>query len=774
MIVRKILKKHRLFQQLPDKTLVTLEEAAKIVGYEPGEVIIAPGNIGRYFGIVLEGKLEALNRAGVRLGVIDEGEYLGEMSLLTGEPSTVEVRSVKASSVLLIPHNVMSRILPESPLMIKQLSATMRARLAQRESSKEEKEALHAARGNLPGPADLAAAPGNAIKKILVIACSHSSLKWNYYDLTSAGPPTGGRVDNIGENHTTHIIETGPAGSIKIERGLHRADHTAVLQDIINFLTGPKGTIHTWQEIDAIGHKVMQGGEKYTSPVVIDENVLADIRELCSLDPQYNPVNLLGIEAAGKLFPTVPQVAVFDTAFHQSLPAYAYLYGIAKKFYKEKGIRRYGFHGLSHHYAALEAAAYVKEPLDKLKIITCRLGLGSSICAIDHGRSVDTSMGLTHMEGLVTGTRPGDIDPGIAAHLAREYNLEIAAVDNLLNRESGLLGLSNISSDMNEIKEAAARGNQEALMAIQVFCYRVKKYIGAYIAVLNGLDILVFTGSTGVSSAAVRARVCQGLDRLGVILDEIKNRSSESPTAIEDISDPAAAVKVLVIPTQENKMIARETIRALSQKEASEIIAMPANKQKEIPISVSYRHVHLDEKTRDTLFGKGYKLNPDEKLSQTGQLVYKERVNLVGPGRKIENVRIQGPMRAETHVEIGRTEEFILGIDAPVRESGNLSGTPGITIEGPKGQVVLKQGVINIQRNIQMDPEDALLFGLRDGDKVMFTVGGERPLIYADVLIKISSHHRLEMHIDSDDAFAAGIETGMTGRITAVVGRRVE
>lgn len=772
MNVRNILKKHQLFKQLSPKPLSLLEVEAKIVQFEPGEMIISSGHRGRYFGILIQGQLEALNMQGKRIGVINKGEYLGEMSLLTGEPSTADVRSVEASQVFLVPHHVISRILPESPHMIKQLSTTMRIRLAQRESSIEEKEALSIARGSLPGPKHIISTPDATIKKIVVINCRNSSLKWNYYDIGSANHILGGQLDNIGFEHTVHIIETGTRGSVKIERGLHKADHTAAIKDILNFLTGPKGPLNSLQDIDAIGHKVVHGGDKFASPLVIDDLVLAEIKALCSLPPLHNLSASKGIEAAFKLLPDTIQVAVFDTAFHQTIPAYAYLYGISRKLYEEKGIRRYGFHGTSHQYVALEAAAFLKKPLDRLKVITCHLGKETSICAIDYGRSIETSMGFTPSEGLVMGTRSGDIDPGILIHLSREYNLGIDEIDRLLNEESGLSGLSGISDNVNEIKEAAAQGNQEALMALRVFCYRVKKYIGAYIAILNGLDLLVFTGSIGVSSAGVRARVCQGLDRLGLMLDEIKNRTIDNPEDIEEISDSSSSLKILVIPKEEEKMIAFETIRALKRKEASDIVSMPTRRQKKIPISISYRHVHINDETRDILFGKGYKLTPDEKLSQTGQVIYKERLNLIGPRRKIENVRIQGPLRAECQVEIARTEQFILGIDAPVRESGNLSGTPGITLEGPKGRVHLKQGVINTQRHIQMDPEDALLFGIRDGDRVMFTTGGERPLIFADVLIKISPHHKLEMHIDTDDAGAAGIETGMTGKITGIVSRR--
>ena len=678
MTIQEILKKHQFFKQLSKEALTLLKKEAKVLKFKPGEVIISAGQRGKNFGIVIEGQLEARDMEGERLGVINKEEYVGEMSLLSSEPSTATVMSVSTSIVMLIPHLVMSRILPESQFMIKQLSATMRVRLLEIESSKKEKEALGAARGSLPGPGDLHATPGAAAKKILVINCRLSSLKWNFYDLAAAKFILEGKIERLSMEGTVHIIKTGPRGSVNIEKRLHKADHAAALDDIFKFLAGPRGPLSSLRELDAVGHRVMHGGEKYTSPVVIDKNVLAEIKKLSSLAPLHNSVNLKGIETAVKRLPGTPQVAVFDTAFHQTLPAYAYLYALPRQYYEEKGVRRYGFHGTSHYYVALEAAAFVKKPLDKLKIITCHLGDGASICAIDHGRSIDTSMGLTPVEGLVMGTRCGDVDPGVLVYLAREYGLDIDEIDRVLNKESGLLGLSGISGDMRGVMEAAALGSPEALTAIQVFCYRVKKYIGAYIAALDGLDLIVFTGGIGMAAAGIRARVCQGLNRLGVILDEARNRSIEMPEAVEDISDLSSSVKMLVVPTGEGKMIARETIRALRQKEVGEIISMSANKKKEIPLRVSYRHVHLDKATRDVLFGKGYKLQPDPRLSHTGQLVYKERVNLVGPKGTLEKVRIQGPMKTEeTQVEIARTEEFLLGIDAPLRESGNLSGKVG-------------------------------------------------------------------------------------------------
>jgi acetate kinase len=593
--------------------------------------------------------------------------------------------------------------------------------------------------------------------KILVINCGSSSLKWNFYDTESSEVMTGGVIERIGTKGTRHIIENGTGKAREIKKDLPDADHAAALQDVMDFLTGKTGPIDSLDQINAVGHRVVHGGEKYTAPVVIDEDVVGAIRNLSGLAPLHNPVNLIGIEAADKVLPNVPQVAVFDTAFHQTMPPHAYLYGLPHKYYKENGVRKYGFHGTSHHYVAMQAAAFIKRPMSELKIITCHLGNGASLCAIDHGRSIDTSMGFTPLEGLIMGSRSGDVDPGIIFYLCRKYNLEPHEMDLLLNKESGLKGLSGVSNDMREISTAASEGNQQALRAIQAFCYRIKKYIGAYVAALDGLDVLVFTGGIGLGAAGVRARVCQGLDRLGIDLDVMKNRSIQNADSVEDISDSTSLVKVLVIPTDEEKMIARETMRALRQSEVSKIITMPENRQREIPVYVAQRHVHLNEKDRDVLFGEGYRLN------------FRERISLVGPKGKIDDVRIDAPIRAESQVEVGRTEEFLLGVDAPIRASGDLAGTPGITLEGPQGKVVLEQGLINPQPHIEMEPEDALAFGLRDGDRVVFAVDGGTSPVFGDVLIKVRPHLELEMHLNADEAKETQVKAGMTGRIIGIV-----
>jgi len=453
------------------------------------------------------------------------------------------------------------------------------------------------------------------------------------------------------------------------------------------------------------------------------------------------------------------------------MPAHAYLYALPYDFYEKFGIRRYGFHGISHHYVALRAAAYLKRDFRELKMITCHLGSGASLCAIEHGRSVDTTMGLTPLEGLVMGTRSGDLDPSILIYLYRERGFSIEQIDDALNHQSGLKGLSGISSDFRELADTANRGDTRALLAIHIFCYRIRKYIGSYIAALGGLDALVFTGGIGEGSEWVRGLACQGLSYMGIAVDDILNKTtSPRPEEVADISDESSRVKVLLIPTDEAKMIARETVRALGYQDTAKTIK--GQEQRKIPIEVSAHHVHLSREVSDAIFGPGYELTPRSDLSQPGQFACKETVDLVGPNGRVERVRVLGPLRSQSQVEISMTEEFKLGVQAPIRPSGDLNGSPGLTIEGPLGSCDLPEGVICALRHVHMTPEDALRFGIKDRDTVMVKVEGDRTLIFGDTLVRVDPNFRLALHLDTDEANAASIRTGMVGSLVGVQDRR--
>ncbi|MDH7600922.1 MAG: acetate kinase [Armatimonadota bacterium] len=404
--------------------------------------------------------------------------------------------------------------------------------------------------------------------KVLVLNSGSSSLKYQLIDSESEEVLAKGIAERIGVKGGGGKIkhETAKNGAVEVE--VDMADHDQAMDRVFKLLTDPQhGAITSVQDISAVGHRVVHGGERFVEPTVVDDVILAEIDKMSVLAPLHNPANLKGIKACMRLMPGVPQVAVFDTAFHATMPDYAYIYALPYNYYTDYGVRRYGFHGTSHRYVAGQALKLLAErgvSRESSKLITCHLGNGCSMTAIVGGRVVDTSMGMTPAEGLVMGTRSGDIDPAVLLYLARELRATPDEIDDLINKRSGLLGISGISSDMRDIQKAAAEGNRRAELALSIFCYRVKKYIGAYAAAMGGLDAVVFTGGIGENSSEVRSRVCNGLEFLGIELDEKKNRSAQG---LSEICAPTSRVRLFVIPTNEERMIARETVEVLqSQK----------------------------------------------------------------------------------------------------------------------------------------------------------------------------------------------------------------
>jgi acetate kinase len=471
-----------------------------------------------------------------------------------------------------------------------------------------------------------------------------------------------------------------------------------------------------------------------------------------------------------RLFPAVPHVAVFDTAFHHTLPAYAYLYGLPYEFYEQKGVRRYGFHGTSHHYVSLRAAQFLKRRPNELRLVSCHLGNGSSLCAVDHGRSVDTTMGFTPAEGLIMGTRCGDVDAGVLAFLERTDKLTASQSEEILNKKSGLLGLSGVSSDMREVLKAADSGNHRALLALKAYCYRVRKYIGAYIASMGGADAVVFTGGIGQGSAEVRALAVQGLECMGVALDSDRNREARGFDEVCRISADDSKAAVLVVPTDEERMMAREALRALGRSYITRVLEN--QKQQPFLVEVSAHHIHLTQEHVEALFGAGHQLTKHADLSQPGQYACKEQLTIVGPKGRIERVRVLGPTRRYTQIEIAMTEQYKLGLHPPVRESGDIEGTPGCTLEGPSGSVKVDRGVICALRHIHMTPEDALRYGVRDKSTVRVRITGDRQLVFGDVLVRVDPSFALAMHIDTDEANAASVQTGAQGYIEGIQAAR--
>lgn len=398
--------------------------------------------------------------------------------------------------------------------------------------------------------------------KILVINAGSSSLKYQLIDMTDESILAKGNAERIGIDNP--VLSHTPAMKEKVEIKAEIKDHVQAVRMVIDALLHPEyGVISDMSEISAVGHRVVHGGEKFSGSVIIDDEVMGAIRENIELAPLHNPANITGIEACKNVMPDTPMVAVFDTAFHQTMPKESYIYAIPYDAYAKYGIRRYGFHGTSHKYVALRAAKLMDKPIEELKIVTCHLGNGSSIAAVKNGKSVDTSMGFTPLEGLPMGTRCGNIDPAIIMFLMEKENMSYDDINNYLNKESGVLGISGISSDFRDLDAAAREGNERAITALHVFAYSVKKYIGAYTAAMGGLDCLVFTAGIGENNSSIRKKSCEGLEFMGIKLDDERNelnvRGREGLISTDD-----ASVKVFSIPTNEELMIARETMELLN------------------------------------------------------------------------------------------------------------------------------------------------------------------------------------------------------------------
>jgi acetate kinase len=596
---------------------------------------------------------------------------------------------------------------------------------------------------------------------ILVINCGSSSIKANVLHSQTGKVEATLEVERLAPNDTTEATLSINGGE---PTSCPANEHEGAIEYALPKLLD---ALDDGVELQGVGHRVVHGGKRFDRPVIIDEEVEQTIEELIPLAPLHNPANLAGIRAAKKLLGDVAHVAVFDTAFHRTLPRRAKMYAIPPDVAEEHKIERFGFHGVSHQFVATKAAEYFRTDVRDLRLITCHLGNGCSLAAVEYGRSIETSMGMTPLEGLVMGTRSGDIDPGAIINLLRQEGWDADRVDDFLNRESGLAGLSGIGNDLRDIEQKASEGDERCRMAIQVFAHRVRKYIGAYAAVMGGVDGIVFTGGIGQNSALMRHRITQRLEFLGARIDEEKNRelqvSREEPVA--SFSADPSRCHLLAVATDEQHGIASQVSHVIQKHHET------ADTGLTIPIAISARHVHLTQDTVEKLFGEGHELTPYKDLSQPGQFASEEMVTLVGPKAEIERVRVLGPTRSHNQVEISRTDEFKLGIDAPVRGSGDIDNTPGITLRGTQGEVDLEKGLICALRHIHMTTKDARAFGVNHGDFVEVAVkGGERDLTFGDVLIRVKDSYALEMHIDTDEGNAAHLGRSAEGVLVSTEG----
>ena len=396
--------------------------------------------------------------------------------------------------------------------------------------------------------------------KILVLNCGSSSIKYVLYNMDTKEVMTSGGAERVGLDGAFVKVKMANGEKKQIMHDI--PEHTEGVKFIFSLLTDPEiGVIKDLKEIDAVGHRMVHGGEKFNKSVLLNEEVLKVFEECSDLAPLHNPANLKGVNAVSELMPGLPQVGVFDTAFHQTMPDYAYMYAVPYELYEKYAIRRYGFHGTSHRYVAQRVCDFLGVNPEDKKIITCHIGNGASIAAVDCGKCVDTSMGLTPLEGVMMGTRSGDIDGGAVAFLQKKLNLDADGISDLLNKKSGVLGITELSSDMREVEAACEKGEPKAVLAMQMYNYRIKKYIGAYAAAMGGVDIIVFTAGVGENQWSTRQESCEGLEFLGVKIDKELNKGLRGVEKV--ISTPDSKVTVCIIPTDEELMIATDTMNLL-------------------------------------------------------------------------------------------------------------------------------------------------------------------------------------------------------------------
>ena len=398
--------------------------------------------------------------------------------------------------------------------------------------------------------------------KILVLNCGSSSIKYALYNMDTKEVMASGGAERVGMDGAFVKVKMPNGEKVTFMHDI--PEHTEGVKFIFSLLTDAEiGVIKSLDEIDAVGHRMVHGGEKFTKSVIINDEVIEAFEAVSDLAPLHNPANLKGIKAVSELAPNMPQVGVFDTAFHQTMPAYSYMYALPYEVYEQYGVRRYGFHGTSHRYVSARACEFLGVDYQKQRIITCHIGNGGSLAAVKDGKCMDTSMGLTPLEGIMMGTRSGDVDGGAVAFLQKKLGLDADGISNLLNKKSGVAGISGVGSDMRDLENACKQGNKRAILAQEMYNYKIKKYIGAYAAAMGGVDIIVFTAGVGENQTSMRSEACKGLEFMGVKIDEAKNATIRGKEAI--ISAPDSKVTVVVIPTDEELMIASDTMALVSK-----------------------------------------------------------------------------------------------------------------------------------------------------------------------------------------------------------------
>ncbi|MCI4625386.1 MAG: acetate/propionate family kinase [Candidatus Magnetoovum sp. WYHC-5] len=742
-----------MFAKLNPKTLKLAFSNAKMERFSDSNIIIKKGDRINYIGVIMQGRVNfshKLHDGSVNIvSTIKKGGIFGELSMVRGELAAYDFVAEGDCVIIKISREDLAHALVEDRELVHKMAATINIRLRM--------DTFLNAQESMADPYDLNFTSVTEPVKVLVVNAGSSSLKYSLFDIPKKGALVEGLIEKIGSDEAIHKIKT-LSGSY--EEAVKVKNIKEAFYSLESILTNPKtGCIHLFDEIKITAHRVVHGGNNFSSSVVINPAVIEAIKECIPLAPLHNPHNLAGIEMMVKRLPNAVHVAAFDTAYHQSMPEKAFLYGLPVNLYKTKQIRRYGFHGTNHNFVCLQAASFLKKSFGELKLISCHLGNGTSICATEKGRCVDTSMGMTPLAGLIMGTRCGDIDPGIIPYLMETNGYTAAEVDRILNKESGLKGLSGFSNDMREIIESAENGNMDAEMAITIFCYRVKKYIGAYIAALGYIDALIFTGGIGEHSQEIRGRICQGLDTFGITIDDGLNKTTRArrgePQNIAAVNEKTA---ILVIAADEERMIAREALHAIKRKGTPSLQAV--YKKTAIPVTIMPLLVTFTEEDFKILFGAHRHLTLRQPILHTEYFLCEETVNIVGPAGTVKHVHIAGPFTAVSQFVLTKDHEFTLGIEAPTREFLDVSDapgiTPGITVEGLTGSRHFERGLMLMKRHIVMSPEYALMLSLKDRDVVRVRFSATNQDLNG-VLIKVVVGAQIRMLINDYDGSLYGI-----------------
>lgn len=557
-----ILKSHcQAISKLSEQELDEIINTSALETFESGEIILEYREKANTVLLLIKGKAKASYVTNIGkekiVDTITPGSFIGAESIISDSTALASFIATEVCTAIRIPSETFIKKIAANSDALTSLTASFEKKINSYGIDVENKIVDNSKVD--PFGFELTSSEP---QKILVINCGSSSLKYTFFDTEDKNNIAEGQVDRIGTGNKMGL--SYEKGDFEIEKDLEPGDHKAAFDAMLAELSSKEhGIISSPEEITAVGHRVVHGGDTFSESTLITDEVIKSIEEVSSLAPLHNPVNLVGVKESMRVFPGASQVAVFDTAFHQTIEPQAFLYGLPYEYYTDKKIRRYGFHGTSHYYVSLKAAEYFNKPYNEVKTVVCHIGNGGSLCAVKNGKSVDTTMGLTPAEGIIMGTRAGSIDPAALLHLMDNEGMSSKEINKLINKESGLLGLSGISNDMRDIEAEVKKGNNRALITHKTFCYSVKKYIGSYNAVLGGADALVFTGGIGLYSSFTRIGICKGLEAMGMKIDPAKSDALNGSKKVVDISTEDSPIKILIIPTNEELMIARETLSVL-------------------------------------------------------------------------------------------------------------------------------------------------------------------------------------------------------------------